>query len=122
MAFDDMLNDDMDNVFMNSSEFAEEIIYTTEAGNATTIDAVVVRKLSGEDYVRGTEFVEQAIVYIPKTSSGIASPSHLDTVTFDSKIWAITRIVAQNAQHAKLHVARSTPEEKGRNDYRFRNK
>jgi hypothetical protein len=47
MSFQDLMASDMDDVFLNSSEFAEEITYTPNGGTAATVTAIVTRTRPG---------------------------------------------------------------------------
>ena len=58
MTLKDMILADSVNVFINSSEFAESVIYKTSPGKPTpvtrTINAVVIRQAVGESEETGT--------------------------------------------------------------------
>jgi len=75
MSFKDNLASDVDKVFLNKDEFAEEVIYTPKGGSPKTIRAIIVRSRldsGGED--AGRILRKQCEVYIANdATNGVAS-------------------------------------------------
>lgn len=69
MSFKDNLQDDMDNVFLNVDELAEEVTYVTDGGVSSTIKAVVDRRrLLPAGEVSSGIALNQIEIYISKSS------------------------------------------------------
>jgi multidrug efflux pump subunit AcrB len=65
MTFKDQMTNDMGNVFLNSDEFAEDIIYTPYNDNAKNIKAVIEReRLQPDGLDNGQRLSRQAEIYI----------------------------------------------------------
>ncbi len=80
MTFKDALSQNAQRVFLNTDEFAEQVIYTPSGGFAKTIKAVIVRKdLSPADENTGRSLKNQAEVFISTDSvTGVSSINRRD--------------------------------------------
>jgi hypothetical protein len=73
------------NVFFNTDEFAENVTYTPNGGEGTTIQAIVNREGPlQEPYVRGAETATGDIMV---QRSQVTTPVRGDKYTFDSNDW-----------------------------------
>lgn len=108
MTFKTQRDVDVGNVFLNSTEFAEDIIYTPVAtGTPATISAVVadprtevVETDKGEDQ---TEIVEVHIAV-----ADVATPVRGDTVTISGVVWTVRVVTTPDGMH-ELECVRVTP-------------
>jgi hypothetical protein len=91
---DDMATDMAETVF-NTSDFAETVTYTPAGGTASSINVLWMGQ--DRDVPMGISEmdetpVQQAIVTIPCTDSGIASPARGDTIRYDGADWAVVQV------------------------------
>ena len=114
MTFQDLINQDRDNVILNKNELAQDVIYTPDGGVNKTITAVL-----GDE----TELVQKGgrgrlstrtmqIQISLDATAGIATPNTDDSVTINGETWAIESI-KKSTNMAELGLVRITELDKG---------
>ena len=115
MSFKTRLQTDSILTFLNSNEFAEEILYTAKGAAEKSIKAIVERKPPGPDDGSGGRVIEDALeVSIANNATyGIATVTiGADKVSFPKNIggtdieWLVTAIVSQDEGMWRLLVTR----------------
>lgn len=105
MSFKSQLAQDAGKVFLNNSEFAEDITYTPKAGTPLVIKAVINRKRLGPAYEdTGRTLLNQAEIFIANdAAAGVTSINKGgDTVSFAETIggavisWLVADILNQD--------------------------
>ena len=99
MSLKDLMRRDVEQVILNTDEFAFSATYTPKDGSGTTIDAAVtgdsVKPVADADgYEADTRILET--VTSLDASTGISSPSLDDTLLYDSTLFRLEEIVNQN--------------------------
>lgn len=113
MSFQDQVALDMANVFLNTDEFAESIVYTTKAGVASTIPAVVDRQrinIRPED--QGRSLHKEAEITIQNDAdNGVTTvDTRGDKVTFAPRAgleavdWDVLDVLEHSESHWRLLV------------------
>lgn len=119
MTFAENLADDVTNVFLNTTEFAETISYTPSGGQAADISAQVLREDIEPDYGDdGRVRRRSARVFI--STADVASPGEQDTLVFDSLTWAVERVERVEGGMAELLVRRVEHVERSGEAHRIR--
>ena len=122
MTLKNQMATDATSVFLNLDEFAEEITYSPDGGDAKTISAIVQREeIDREAQHDGTQIIHRATAHIATdATAGVASPSLDDTVTLDSATWGIERIEPANADGmVTIHLMRREGVEVSRERHRM---
>jgi hypothetical protein len=105
MSFKDGLAEDAGKVFLNSSEFAEDVIYTPKGASPLAIKAVVNRRRLDPAYEdTGRTLLNQAEIFIANDASlGVVSINKgQDTVSFAETLggavisWVVADILNQD--------------------------
>ena len=115
MTFKTGLDTDMEGVFLNTDEFAEDVVYTPRAGAARTIPAIVDRdqiKTRPEDQGRVAHKTAEIIIH-NDAANGVTSVNNKgDSVSFapregqDAVDWDVIRILESSDAHWRLEVSR----------------
>ena len=114
MSFQTLLNQDRDKIFLNKSEFAQDVTYTPDGGTTKSIVARLGVDIElVEEGQRGRiSSRSMAIIISTDATAGIASPNMDDTVTINGEIWAIAKIF-KSIGIAELGLVRITELDKG---------
>jgi len=105
MSFKDQTSDDVGKVFLNSSEFAEDVIYTPKAGAPKPLKAVINRRRLDPAFEdTGRTLLNQAEIFIANdAAAGVTSINKGgDTVSFAETIggaaisWVVADILNQD--------------------------
>lgn len=105
MSFKDGLSQDAGKVFLNSSEFAEDVLYTPKGGISLAVKAVINRRRLDPAYEdTGRTLLNQAEIFIVNDASlGVVSINKGgDTVSFPETLggaaisWAVIDILNQD--------------------------
>lgn len=83
-TFKSNMQSDMDDVILDTTEFAETVSYTSSGESAKNISAVVNRRISGEIINTDTGLMKLWEYDIVVSSTDVASPSADDEYTIDS--------------------------------------
>lgn len=126
MGFKEQVATDIDDVFLNTSEFAEEIIYTPAVGSPKTIKAIVRKEGKEADYEDDGRFNrnEATITISTSPSGGIESPELEDKVTIDGEVWEVSSgraggvMLDQGMGMISLRLVRIKAKEKSHENYR----
>ena len=105
MSFKSQLDDDAVNVFLNTDEFAESLVYTPYAGTPVTIKAIIVRERidpGSEDH--GRILQNQSEIYIANDADeGITSVDKgRDKVSFPKLVggtavdWSVVDVLSKD--------------------------
>lgn len=116
MSFRDNLAEDIDKVFLNKDEFAEDIIYNHAEDDAKTIKAVFSEDLATIEYQEtGQVYRREGTVFISTDpDDGIADPGYSDTVTINGEVWSVVSIAHKVGGMAEIVVVRLEAVEKGK--------
>ncbi|MCD6459408.1 hypothetical protein J7L67_01920 [bacterium] len=113
MTFKSLVQDDLKNVFLNTNEFAEEIVYMPKNGTAKTIVALISRdRIEPVEENRYRSLQKECEVIISKLdSNGISSINEgQDKVSFpeyeggSNKDWAVLEILKADTVTWTLRV------------------
>lgn len=113
MTLKEQVDLDMQNVFMNTDEFAESIVYTPKCGTAKTIPAIVDRfqpDAKSQDQARVLQKTATIIIHNDATNGVTEIDTKGDKVTFAPIVgqatvdWDIVRILESSESHFKLEV------------------
>lgn len=113
MTFKEQTDLDMKNVFLNTDEFAEDIVYTTKCGTETTIPAVIDRPApdsSAEDQGRILHNQATILIHNDVQNGKISVDTKGDSVRFPALpggeiiSWDIIEILESSDSHWKLLV------------------
>jgi hypothetical protein len=105
MSFKDGLSQDAGKVFLNSSEFAEDVVYTPKGGSPLAIKAVINRRRLDPAYEdTGRTLLNQAEIFIANdAAAGVISINKGgDTVSFAENLggaavnWVVVDILSQD--------------------------
>jgi len=88
VTFKDQLQDDLENVFFNSGEFADDATYTTFEGVSTAIHTIFS---SAGDFI-SVEPGQAMAASFQVMKSEIASPKIHDSIVRNGETWRITDI------------------------------
>ena len=121
MTLKQQIPTDTANIAMNTNEFAETVIYTTAAGEATSIPAVIQKRGTGR--VDVDDGIDEAVGFeamiASSASGGIASPSvDGDTITLGSQKYAIVGFRSKPSTHTLMCMLVGTIERTA-DDYRI---
>ena len=101
MTFKTDLQDDMDDVFLNTSEYGEAITYTPPGGSGTDISAIVDGPKVSEDQSEIDEDVHYVLtVVLSKTD--VATPVLDATIAYDGRNYKVMDIPEQDEYSARL--------------------
>jgi len=100
MTFQSDLATDLSEVFFNTEEFSEEIVYTPSGGEASTIDVIV----SQEDPTIQTPAPPGDTMIVAAKYADIASPGRGDTFTINSETWNFVGIVGGGRAEGVWHI------------------
>lgn len=115
MTFKTQLSEDGKNLFLNTDEFAESIIYTPNGGSPKVIKALVVReRLQADGPDQGRVLNRQAEIYVANDAvQGIASVDKgNDTVSFPVFVegsavsWKVVEVLGKDEGMWHLAVMR----------------
>lgn len=101
----------------------QTITYTPVTGSAVSLTAIVGEvnsSIDDEDDGR-TEHRERMVTIMTDPSSsfgGVAAPSHADSVTIDSEVWAVDVPGKERGHSVELRVVRTPIVERSREGYR----
>lgn len=112
MGFREMVERDTDNVFFNTSEFAQTVTHWPggDSGSATSITGVFIPEESRRELVRGEEIVRPAVLWVDDTATITAKDvfvidgSNYQTLKFDAVEYGARRIEVQ--RNDKDHTSR----------------
>ena len=95
MALKDQFQEDLDNVFYDSDDFVEDLVYET-----VTVQAHI-KRLGSLD-ISSSGAATYANIRLRK--SQVANPKFGDAVEFDSKNWTVEKTLSSNNLESKLLV------------------
>lgn len=92
MAFKDMLQDDLDNIFFSQDEFAEQCTWNKSTITAIVDDESMIRKYSAEFDVlpQGSH-----LIYL-KENELHTKPNVNDSVCFNNNLFVINEVKSEN--------------------------
>jgi len=122
MGLKERIEEDAQNVFLNSLEFAENVTYQPAGGSGKAISAIVrIERDEPENQADGAVRIREATLVISTDStSGIPNPSEADRVTISNEVWEVIGISYQAIGLAALRIARIEPLERAGEDHRLR--
>lgn len=84
-TFQEDMDDDLDTVFTDTTEFAESVTYTTAAGSGSTITPVRV-----EQVFSITDNKANLLFYV--TAADVAAPEKCDRITVSGLDWQVVDV------------------------------
>lgn len=112
MAFRDMIEQDADQIFFNTDEFAETVVHwpAGEAGSAVNITAVFIPEESRRELQRGYEVVRPAMLWVDNSVSVTSQDVYVvggicyQVIRFDAVEYGARRVELQ--RNDKSHTSR----------------
>ena len=107
MTLRDQIAEDVDSVFLNEDDFAEEIRYTPVGGVGRDITAVVIRRPSPIRSDANHLTHDNAVDVCVKRSSttGVSEPKLGDSIVWSSQIYSFVEIVSEDSDGLMLRFA-----------------
>ena len=120
MAFKDQISGDLAQVFLDTNSFAESITYTPSGESGSAVTAIVFRDVISEEVEDGRGIVRDIRADVLIDLADVSAPSTAgDTVTFDSKTWAVIKVDEDGPSNsAMLTVWRQEVVEKSQSGHR----
>lgn len=113
---------DPDTVFLNTDEFADTVTYTTAAGVAKSIKAVLepIEFLDDRFYADGRQVVKSFQAFIDSDATlGIAAPARGDSITFNSVAYKVDKSKGNDKGMHELVIVRNDVIEKSDAPFRI---
>lgn len=94
--------DDLDNVFFNTYEFADEVVYTPQSGDPATVSYIDASQSPGimENITPGDE----KVILVKDPGS---PPAKGDQYTIDGETWYLSKTLEKIADTYRLQLTRS---------------